>query len=107
MQGPDADAVSWLRFAFASTTVIGLMALLGWALKYFGQKGWITPRGGAGAITVLSSCALDARRRLVIARCADKEYHLLLGPAGDLLLAQQEASPPPSPSSPDTTKAAP
>lgn len=96
MTNPDADTVSWLRFLFASVTVIGLMALLGWALKYFSQRGWIGARPRTGKIGVTASFPLDGRRRLVIAKCDDIEYHLLLGPNNDVVLSQKPLSPPDS-----------
>ena len=98
MQGPDAETVSWARFAFASLTVLGLMALLAWVLKYVSLRGWLTPKTAGGRLSVLATLPLDARRKLVIAKCDDREYHLLLGPAGDLLLADKPHLPPPSPS---------
>jgi len=95
MPTTDVESVSWLRFIFASITVIGLMALLGWALKYFSMRGWIRPGGrSAGAIQLLSSFPLDARRRLVIAKCEDIEYHLLLGPNNDVVLSRKFTAPP-------------
>jgi len=92
----ESESVSWLRFIFASVTVIGLMALLGWALKYFSMRGWIRAGGNkTGAIRLLSSFPLDARRRLVIAKCEDIEYHLLLGPNNDVVLSRKFTCPPP------------
>lgn len=99
MLSPDAESVSWVRFIFASTTVIGLMALLGWGLKYFSMRGWLKVRQPVGRIGVTASFPLDARRRIVIAKCDDREYHLLLGPNGDIVLSQHTARPSDSPSS--------
>ncbi|MFA6279925.1 MAG: flagellar biosynthetic protein FliO [Bdellovibrionales bacterium] len=94
MPNPDPDSVSWLRFLFASVTVIGLMAALGWGLKYVSMRGWLTQRGTArDRLKVIASLSLDTRRRLVIAQCDDKEYHLLLGVGGDLLLSTRACAP--------------
>ncbi|MDD3183282.1 MAG: hypothetical protein PHD48_10845 [Alphaproteobacteria bacterium] len=93
MSQPDAETVSWLRFIFASTTVIGLMALLAWVLKYFSGRGWIRAKNQPGRIGVLASFPLDGRRRLVIAKCDHIEYHLLLGPNSDIVLSQKPALP--------------
>lgn len=93
MYNPDAETVSWARFAFASISVIGLMALLGWALKYFSMRGWIKARDPNMTLQIKSSLPLDARRRIVIVRCEDTEYHLLLGPTSDILLHQKPAPP--------------
>lgn len=93
MAQPDPDSVSWLRFLFASTTVIGLMALLGWGLKYFSERGWLRVKQQPGKIGVLASFPLDGRRRLVIAKCENCEYHLLLGPNNDIVLSQKTIPP--------------
>jgi len=98
MPSPDIESVSWLRFIFASVTVLGLMALLAWALKYFSMRGWLQPRAGEASMKVLANLPLDARRRLVIAKCDDIEYHLLLGPNNDLVLSSKPASSSPKPS---------
>lgn len=105
MQGADGESVSWLRFIFASVTVLSLMALLAWVLKYYSMKGPSRRTFGIGKllglpekdkapIQLLSSLAIDGRRRLVIAKCEDIEYHLLLGPNNDLLLCSKPACPP-------------
>lgn len=94
MENPDMDSVSWLRFAIASTTVLGLMALLAYALKYLATRGILHPRGIENRMALVSSLALDGRRRLVLTRCDDTEYLLLLGASGDLLLRTQPAKPP-------------
>ena len=96
MQAADPDSVSWLRFVFASVTVIGLMALLGWGLKYFSMRGWLTPRGSAPQrLKIKATLPVDTRRRLMIAQCDDTEYHLLLGVNGDLVLSSRPALPTP------------
>lgn len=103
---PDEASVSWIRFIFASATVLGLMAALGWALNYFSMRGWIKTKHPARQLAITASLPLDARRRLVIAKCNDIEYHLLLGPHADLLLSQRPAPACdclPDPSSPDTS----
>lgn len=88
MTQPDPETVSWARFALASFTVVGLMAGLAWALKYFATRGWIkTGLQGEGRIKLLSSMPLDARRRIVLVECDKSRYLLLLGPGGDLLLS--------------------
>jgi flagellar protein FliO/FliZ len=90
----EADSVSWVRFLFASVTVVSLMLLLGWALKYFSMRGWLVPKETAEKIKIIASMPVDARRKLVIARCEEIEYHLLLGPANDLVLSRKFSNPP-------------
>ena len=113
MQGADGDSVSWLRFIFASVTVLGLMALLAWVLKYYSMRGpstrrlklgkWLgLPDATKASIQVLSSLPIDGRRRLVIAKCEDIEYHLLLGPNNDVVLSRKFTCPPPAQDSSDS-----
>jgi len=99
---PDVESISWLRFIFATVVVLGLMALLGWGLKLVSTRGWLTPRHAKGRLKVVTSLPLDTRRRLVIAKCDDTEYLLLLGPAGDCVLSRSDA---PQPSPTDDTDA--
>jgi len=92
---PQADfaGVSLLKFTFAAATVLGLMGLLAWVLKYLAARGWIAPASGAGRrIKVVESLNLDARRRLVIINCDGKEHLLLLG-AQDIVICETSSSP--------------
>jgi len=88
MPQPDVETVSWIRFAFASVTVLTLLALLGWFLKYATLKGWFTPQAGRSGrrLTLKGSLSLDARRRVVLVQKDDREYTLLIGGNSDLLL---------------------
>lgn len=87
MTPPDVESISWLRFAFASFTVITLLVLLGWGLKLATTRGWLSPHVGRNKrIRLLSGLSLDARRRVVLIQKDDKEYTLLVGGSSDLLL---------------------
>lgn len=98
---PDVTSVSWLRFAFASVTVLGLLGLLGWGLKVASLKGWLVPRpSGKADLKCTSSMALDARRRVVVVEREGMEYLLLLGPNNDILLSQSPIPSTPSASAP-------
>lgn len=94
MPNPDPDSISWLRVLLASVSVLGLMALLGWGLKYLAQRGWIKPGGPDGRLKLLASLPLDARRRVVVVKCDDQEHTLLLGPQNDLLLSSRPSPTP-------------
>ncbi len=90
---PDPETVSWARFALASFTVVGLMAGLAWALKFFTTRGWLKAGlQGQGRIKLLSSMPLDTRRRVVLVECDKDRYLLLLGPNSDLLLSGPSSS---------------
>lgn len=86
--------VSWLRFALAATTVIGLMGLLGWGLKYIAARGWIVARPSAKRrLKLIETLPLDARRRLVLVQCDDREHLLLLGMGQDVVVAKDVKAP--------------
>ncbi|MGE0108722.1 MAG: flagellar biosynthetic protein FliO [Bdellovibrionales bacterium] len=92
MLGPEMDP-SWGRFALASFTVIGLLSLLAIALKALANRGILAPRSTDRRLRFVAALPLDAKRRLVITRCDDKEYLLLLGANTDLLLSTMETLP--------------
>ncbi|HUY68473.1 MAG TPA: flagellar biosynthetic protein FliO [Alphaproteobacteria bacterium] len=79
-------ALSWLHFIFACATVISLMALLGFALKYIRLRGLNAAPTRGRRLRVVESLALDMRRRLVIVRCDEAEHLLLLGHEEDIVV---------------------
>lgn len=85
MIGQELDP-SWGRFALASVVVVGLLSLLAFALKYMAQRGVLLSTGSKKRLRFVEALPLDSKRRLVIARCDDKEYLLLLGAHSDLQL---------------------
>lgn len=91
MLTPDPESVNWLRFALASFTVIALIAGLAWGLKFLTLRGWMKAEKAGQRIQILSSLALDARRRLLLVKQDETEHLLLLGPAGDLLISSKPA----------------
>ena len=64
----------------ALLAVLALVCLAGAALRRR------APGVGTGRLGVVTACALDARRRLVVIRCDGREALLLTGPQGDALL---------------------
>lgn len=86
---PDSDPISFSRFLLASGTVIALIMLLAWGLKLFNEKGLARLLPGTAAqrrMKHLETLPLDARRRLVIVQCDDRQYLVLLGVNQDLVL---------------------
>ncbi len=79
--------------------VFGLVAVVGMigAAAFLARKAGLASLGGASGgkrrLSISEALALDARRRLAILRCDDKEYLVILGPAGETLLGG-ELSPP-------------
>lgn len=94
MTNPEMEGISWLRFALATTTVVGLLALLAWGLKYFALRGWIASTSHAARrLKLIETLPLDARRRLVIVRCDEVEHLLVLGPQQETIVASNLPSP--------------
>ncbi|CAK0755379.1 flagellar protein FliO/FliZ [Azospirillaceae bacterium] len=73
-----------LRFVGALLFVLSLIGLSGWGLRLlgWGSGGRIRPR----RLAVVESVAIDARRRLILARRDNIEYLLLIGGAQDLVV---------------------
>ncbi len=83
------DMAAYLRFIAALILVLGLIVAAAWALRRYGlQMGRSLAAGGRGGrrLAVVEMLGLDAKRRLVLVRRDDREFLLLLGPAGDLVV---------------------
>ena len=96
MTNADAESISWLRIVLAFTAVAGLLALFGFALKYFKMRGFKMPGAGAGArrLQIIETLLIDPRRRLVIVRCDAAEHLLLLGINEDVVVEANLAKTP-------------
>ena len=81
------DTIDYLRFLAALAFVLGLIALLAWAARRF-RLGHATP-GTARRLAVIETLPLDPRRKLVLARCDQREYLLLLGQDGNRLIERR------------------
>ena len=80
------DPIDYLRFLAALAFVLGLIALLAWAARRF-RLGNAVP-GAARRLAVIETLPIDPRRKLVLARCDDRDYLLLLGQDGNRLLGR-------------------
>jgi flagellar protein FliO/FliZ len=78
------DPIDYLRFLAALAFVLGLIALLAWAARRF-RLGNAAP-GAARRLAVIETLPIDPRRKLVLARCDDRDVLLLLGQDGNRLL---------------------
>ncbi len=85
--------MGWHTFAHAFLAlifVIGLLLLTVWLLKYCQQKGLngrlIRKINAGQKIGIIETHRIDARHTLVLCRCGQTEYLLLLGAASDLLV---------------------
>jgi len=87
MIGSDIDSVSWARVLLAFVVVFGLIALMGFVLKYIKMRGFAMPSASSRRMQIIETLPLDPRRRLVVVRCDDAEHLLLLGVNQDIVVA--------------------
>jgi len=100
-QAPDLESISWVRFLVATVTVVGLLGLLGVAMKTVADRGWLVRvKRPERRLKIVESLPLDSRWRLVIVQCDDTEHLLLLGPGQDRLVDTIRPSPSPAKSRP-------
>ena len=86
------DVFDALRAAGALILVLGIILGLAWLLRRYG--GSIGLRAGAAAsdLRILEWKTVDVRRKLAVIRWDGREHLLMIGPAGDCLIAQREAA---------------
>jgi flagellar protein FliO/FliZ len=82
----------YLRFVLAFIFVMALILAIAWAVRRFGLAGPAMPSAGRKRrVNVVESLALDAKRRIVMIRCDETEYLVLLGQGNDLVLKSEKA----------------
>jgi flagellar protein FliO/FliZ len=64
---------------------LGAVLLLAWGAGQLARRRGLARPGGA-RLAVVTACAVDSRRRLVVIRCDGREALLLTGPQGDAML---------------------
>jgi flagellar protein FliO/FliZ len=69
------------------------VVLLAWGAGQLARRRGIAGQGGV-RIAVVTACAVDSRRRLVVIRCDGREALLLTGPQGDAMLGWLGQEPP-------------
>lgn len=89
------ETVGLERIVVGFAVVLGLLAVLAWALRRFeGLRSLAVPLAGA-RLALVESRWLDNRTRLVLVRWDDREHLLLLsGPTA--LVVGERGQPPPS-----------
>jgi flagellar protein FliO/FliZ len=84
----------YLRFALAFLFVMALILGIAWGVRRFGLAGPAMPGvGRKRRVNIVESVVLDAKRRVVMIRCDDSEYLVLLGQGNDLVLKSDKAAP--------------
>ncbi len=79
------DSLDYLRFLAALAFVLGLIALLAWLARRYRLGG--VAANAARRLAVVEVLPVDPRRKLVLIRCDDREFLLLLGQDGNRMLA--------------------
>ena len=88
------DLLDWARAIFALIATLALIVGAAYAAR---RLGMLQPESqGPKRLKVSESLMLDPRRRLVIVRCDEREHLLLLGPGGDMIVADMGAKAQPS-----------
>ena len=89
------DLIDFSRYALALLVILGLLAGFAVALRYAQARGLMPgasgPVRGPRRMKVVESVMLDGRRRLVLVRIDEAEHAVLLGAAGETLIASAPA----------------
>lgn len=89
--------VSILQAFLSLVFVIGLLLLTLWLIKYCQLKGincrMVRRLKNAQRLDVLEMRRLDARNTLLLFRCDDQEYVVMLGAGSPLLIDHKSAAP--------------
>ncbi|WP_425407853.1 flagellar biosynthetic protein FliO [Hyphococcus sp.] len=78
-----------LRLVFGFAAVLGMIGLCALAAKKAGLASMTGISGGKRRLAMREMLPIDARRRLAIVKCDDKEYLILLGPTGETLIDKE------------------
>ncbi len=74
------------RIAFSLLAVLGLIGALAYTARRFGMVSLIKQNKGRARLQMVDSIGLDAKRKLVIMRCDDREHLVIFGPQGETLI---------------------
>ncbi|MBI1361609.1 MAG: hypothetical protein GC155_15130 [Alphaproteobacteria bacterium] len=91
-----------LRAAGALILVLGIILGLSWALRRYGGSIGLKAGMVHSDLRVVEWRTMDVRRKLAVVRWDGREHLLLLGPAGDCVVAERPApEPAPAPQAGD------
>ncbi len=86
------DGDTLLRAMAALMITLGAIGALAWGLKRFGALS--APRTARqGDLKIVEWRPVDARRKLAVVHWDGREHLMLLGPFGDVLLADRKVDP--------------
>jgi hypothetical protein len=73
-----------IRFAFAFTSVLGLIGLTAWLVRRIGRSGVRNQRGTQSRLAVVDATAVDRRRHLILVRRDNVEHLIMIGGPFDI-----------------------
>lgn len=85
------DLDQYIRFSVALLFVIALIVAVAWLMRRMGLGGVTTGIARHRRLNVVEVLPLDAKRRLLLVRCDNREHLVLLGSGGDLLIDSMAA----------------
>ncbi|GJL91504.1 hypothetical protein [Hyphococcus sp.] len=83
-----------LRIVFGFIAVLGMIGACAFVARKAGLSNLSSVTGKKRRLAVSEMISLDARRRLAIIRCDDTEHLVILGAAGEMLVAGNITSAP-------------
>jgi flagellar protein FliO/FliZ len=91
------DILDALKALAALAFVLGILLGFAWLLRKYGSSLGIKVGQEASDLRVVEWRALDMRRKLAVVRWDNRDHLLVLGPTGDIVIANRPAPPPASP----------
>jgi flagellar protein FliO/FliZ len=86
------DVFDALRAAGALILVLGIILGLAWLLRRYGGSIGLKAGQAASDLRVVEWKTIDVRRKLAVIRWDGREHLLVLGPAGDCVIAHRTAT---------------
>lgn len=88
------DLVDFGRYAAGLLVTLGLLAGLAWAAKRLDLLSSLRGERAGRRLAVVETLPVDARRRLTLVRWEGREYLVLTGMTGEVLLESRDAPDP-------------
>jgi flagellar protein FliO/FliZ len=86
------DVFDALRAAGALILVLGIILGLAWLLRRYGGSIGLKAGQPASDLRIVEWKTIDVRRKLAVIRWDGREHLLVLGPAGDCVIAHRTAA---------------
>ena len=86
------DILDALRAAGALILVLGIILGLSWALRRYGATFGLKTGPATSDLRVIEWRTLDVRRKLAVVRWDGRDHLLVLGPAGDCVVAERRVA---------------